>query len=186
MTSRKRRRTYWLGTTFDYAGLVVGLNNFVIASNIKLHDTSQEPTVIRLVGRLHFEFERDSGGFKESMRSSAWFGIACVHEDLPQQSPRVEIEDEQWMWTGYCATQSTFTEYSGIQFDANTVIGGSTQSRGTQHIGGPGEFVDLDARSMRKAPQPCELALCVDVREHLPEVGATHKLSGYIRALIKE
>ncbi len=180
-----RRRTYWLQKDFSYLG-VAAASNATLVDTATLHKVSEDPTIIRMIGRLIFQHERDSGGFVESMRSNMWLGIMCQHEAVATQSPRTKGDDEQWMWTGFMAVQSTFVEYPSRQFDSNTVIAGSLQSRATQHIPTGVEHVDIDSRSMRKAPQPCRISLHWDIVENLTETGAAHFLSGYIRFLIKE
>jgi len=180
-----RRKTFWLGTAFDYSLLSVGNNVLTIAFNAGLHEVSEEPTIIRLIGRLWFSYERKLTQFQESSISLAWLGITCQHEDVSAQSPKDEIGDEHWMWTSFLASWSTFVEFPDRQFDSNTIIGGTVNSRGSVHNNTGIASVDIDARAMRKAPQPCKLTLMVDVEEELPDTGAEHHLSGYVRALCK-
>jgi len=181
----RRRRTFWKAFGFTYQSIT---GTFVqeLVSNAVLHETTEQPTVIRILGRLWFTHERDSGGFSESMRSSLWLGITCMHENLGAISPRSNADEEHWMWTGYCAVQSTFVEYPDRANASDTIIGGSTQSRATHHVPTGIEHVDIDSRSMRKAPEPCRIALHGQVIEHMSETGASHQLTGLIRILMKE
>ena len=181
-----RRRTFWLATVFDYVGVAAGVVKHVMVSDADLHDVSEEPTVIRMIGRLHFQFERDTGGFQESMRSVCWLGIVCGHSSLPAISPKLQGDQEQWMWTSFLDAEATFQAFPDREFDSNVIIGANvTTSWATQHIPSVFETVDFDARAMRKAPEPCDISLITDIREVLPEFGAQHRLSGYIRFLCK-
>lgn len=185
-----KRRSFWINKTIDYIALGTGVGSLQICSPAQLHLFSEEPTIVRVIGRLSFSFERDSGGFKESMRSDMFLGLHCQHEDLPEQNPgSADADDDIWMWTSWMMAWSTFVEYPAMSFDSNTYQNAASQptlSRGTHHIPNAFESVEIDARSMRKAPNPCELILGFEVNERLPETGASHKLSGYIRTLVKE
>jgi len=182
-----RRRPFWISNHFNYAALGPGLDTYELASSSQLQLYSEDPTVIRIVGRLSFHHERDLGGFAESMRSDYFMGIYCAHEDLPTQDPgSQDLDDGLFMWTSFCYSWSTFTQYPQREFDTNVIIGGTTSSRGTQHIPNTFENVEFDIRSMRKAPAPCKLVLVVRTTERLPETGATHKISGLVRTLVKE
>jgi len=180
-----RRGTAWYGKTFAYQALTTGISSIDLVSDTLLHGTAESPTVIRMLGRLWFGFERSDGGFQESQRSDLFLGISCVKPTLPNLSPRDNVSDEDWMWIGFMRAESTFIEETSRQFDANTVIGGTTESRATQHIPSTLEEVSFDVRSMRKAPQPCEVRLSLQLTEQLAQTGASHKLSGFIRILVK-
>ena len=183
-----RRNTFWIGQAFDYVAIGTGGGTLIsinIANSATLHEISQSPTIIRIVGRLWFTYERKGTQFQESSQSLCWAGIACMHEDVVTQSPKDSIGDEMWMWTGFMGSWSTFVEYPDRNFDSNTIIGGTVGSRGSIHNNSGVAMVDIDARAMRKAPEPCELTLSLDVEEKLADTGADHKLSGYIRALCK-
>jgi len=181
-----RRKTYWRGRSFDYLPITTGKQSIEIVSNANLHLVSEEPTVIRMVGRLLFQFERAGGGFEQSMRSACWAGITCMHEELTSQSAKDDLAGEFWMWASYLTTQATFTEFPDRQFDSNTVISGGTLSRGSQHVPVDFEGVDFDIRAMRKAPEPCNIELNLHVEEQMPTTGADHFISGLIRVLLKE
>jgi len=188
MARRARRKTFWHGKFFDYQAVGVGSSVLQLVSNSTLHANSQEPTVIRIVGRLHFQYQRDAGGFTESTRSRMLCGISCLHEDLASVdlNPVLNLANEHWMWMGYMASEATFTEYPVWRSDTNVVLSGTT-TRGTQHIGGgPVTMIDLDVRAMRKAPEPCEVFLATHIAENLTETGASHFLSGFVRVLVKE
>jgi len=180
-----RRKTAWFGTAFDYTTISTGLTQIVLVSDAILHAVSQEPTIIRIVGRLVFQHIRDSGGFSESMRSNCFAGIMCMHDGIGALDPNARLDEEHWMWTGFMNSESTFTQYPDRLNASDTIIGGSTESRGTQHISSSTSHVDIDSRSMRKAPEPCRLTLNLKVSEVETETGATHKLSGILRFLVK-
>ena len=180
-----RRGTAWFGKALEYVTLGTGVTVIQFVSDTLLHGTAESPTVIRMIGRLWAGYERSDGGFQESQRSDFYFGISCQHSDITGQSPRLEPDAEHWMWTSYFYSESTFMEFPDWTFDSNVIIGGTTESRGTQHIGGYAEILEFDSRAMRKAPEPCEINLSVDVQERLSETGASHKISGLIRILVK-
>jgi len=180
-----RRGTAWFGKTFDYLAISPGLGSQDIVSDTLLHGTAESPTVIRMLGRLWFGYERADAGFQESQRSELWLGLTCRNPVMPVQSVKDNIGDEDWMWTTYMRAESTFVEYPDRQFDTNTIIGGTQSSRGTQHIPSDFSYVEFDVRSMRKAPQPCEVRLSVHLIEKMATTGASHKLSGLIRILVK-
>ena len=180
-----RRKTFWLGKTYGYQAVSTGTTNLVLATSTTIHAANEDPTLIRIVGRIMFWHERDSGGFKESTRSTCFAGIHCVHEDIVSQNPVSEIGGETWMWQGLMCAQATFTEYPDRANAADTIIGGSTQSRGTQHNATGIEHVDFDIRAMRKAPKPCEVRLMLDVTERLAETGSSHFITAFIRMLFK-
>jgi len=185
--ARHRRKTAWFAKDFDYASLGVGdgQSNLVLITNAALHANHQDVTIIRIVGRLLLQHRRDSGGFKESMRSNYFLGINCLHEDVIMPNPKTAGGEEHWMWQGFGHSESTFVEYPTRAFDSNTIIGGSAASRATHHIGDGGSLFDLDVRSMRKAPEPCQLNLVVRVSEVEGETGAEHFVSGLLRILVK-
>jgi len=185
MARGKRRSTYWLGYVFNYEALSVGSTTVEMVPSSVLHAVSEEPTIIRIVGRLYFTFERNE--FQESQRSDLYFGITCQHEDVPVQSPRTEIADEHWMWYGVLSTWATFSQPPDRAFDANTIIPGSTgDGRVNQHIPNVMESTEFDARSMRKAPQPCAINMHFQLDERLTATGPAHKLTGFLRFLVKE
>ena len=186
MARKPRRRSFWLGRSFDYLALTTGTQVIEIISEPNLHLVSEEPTIIRMVGRLAFQFERAAGDFNESMRSAAWLGISCLHEDLTGQSPKDDLSEEHWMWCSYLQTQATFIEAPTREFDSNTVISGATASRASQHVPNALESVEFDIRSMRKVPEPCNLEFSLTVEEQMATTGALHKLSGFIRVLLKQ
>jgi len=179
-----RRRTFWLAANVNYVAASASSNLTLISSAV-LHAVNEEPTIIRIVGRLIFFHERDSGGFSESMRSLCYLGINCVNDALGTINPQTKADEEHWMWTGFCAAQSTFVEYPDRLNNADTIIGGSTESRATQHVPTGIEHVDIDSRSMRKAPEPCAVRLHWQINEVMSETGAAHFLAGYVRVLCK-
>ena len=181
--ARRRRPTFWLGKTLQYVGVGTGVSSYNIVTSAQMHETTEDPTLIRVVGRIWFGFERDD--FKESMRSVIYLGLHCSHEDLPEQDPQNDISAEMWMWQGMMMSQATFTEYPDRQNAADTIIGGSTQSRATQHNPTGIEHIDFDIRAMRKAPLPCELVLAAKTVELMPNTGASHKLVANFRCLFK-
>ena len=185
-----RRRPFWIAKHFEYAAVNVGNNALTICSPSQLQQYSEDPTIIRIHGRLAFSFERDSGGFKESMRSDCYAGIYCANSELPGQDPgSSDLDDGLWMWSTYMYAWSTFVEYPAMSFDSNTYQNAASQptlSRGTQHIPNSFENVEFDIKAMRKAPAPCSLILALDIAERLPETGAAHKMTGLIRVLVKE
>ena len=89
------------------------------------------------------------------------------------------------MWTGFMASWSTFVEYPDRQFDGATIIGGSTESRGAHHNNSGASAVDIDSRSMRKAPEPCAIQIAFQVEEEFAETASDHKVCGYVRVLLK-
>ena len=179
-----RRRTFWLGHAISYQTVPGGTTNIVLASSSQIHATTQDPTVVRIVGRLWFGFERNTE-FAESMRSICQVGIACVHEDVANPNPKSDLGEEIWMWQGLMMTQATFVEYPDRQNAADTIIGGSTQSRASQHVPTGIEHLDLDIRAMRKAPEPCELRLAIDVAEVMTATSSVNKIAGFVRMLFK-
>ena len=187
MARGKRRPTFWLAKTFEYQtlGTGPGLSTVVIATPAVLHETP-EPTIIRIVGRLWYSYERKVESFQESSVSLCWAGIYCLHEDVTGQSPTTDLEEEHWMWTGFMASWSTFIEFPDRVFDANTIIGGSTASRGSVHNNSGASSVDIDSRSMRKAPESCSLRIGFQVDEALlSSTSSEHFISGYVRVLCK-
>lgn len=187
MPRRAKRRPFWISKHFTYQALTTGNNEIEVASSSQLQLYSEDPTIIRMVGRLNLFAQRTGGGFEESTRSDAYLGLYCAHEDLPFQNPgNQDLDDGIWMWTGFMYAHSTFIQAPSRQFDSNTIIGGSTESRATQHIPNTFENIEFDIRSMRKAPSPCQLILALSVSERLPQTGSLHKLSGLIRVLVKE
>ena len=103
MARSMRRRTFWLARPIDYQTVAPGSSRIVLANTTEVHATSEDPTVIRIVGRIWCGFERNTE-FKESMRTIFHLGIQCVHEDVTIQDPKLESEDENWMWQGLCMT----------------------------------------------------------------------------------
>lgn len=187
MARKARRKTFWLAKTFEYQGIGTGsgLTGLVLATDAQLHVNGSDPTIIRIVGRLWYSYERKGTGFQESTHNNVWAGIYCLHTDVTTQSPRDDLDEEHWMWTGFMASWSTFVEFPSRQFDSNTVIGGSTESRGSIHNNSGASMIDIDARSMRKAPEPCQMILALRVVENLSETASDHKLNGYVRILLK-
>ncbi len=175
MARRQRRKTAWHGKALEYVALSTGTGEISLVSSATLHATSQDPTIIRIVGKLWFTYERDTGGNVNSMRSDMNFGIYCMHEDIGTRNVVDEIAEEFWMYHGYLGHHSTHLK-----------IGDDTIGQGTSHWGSMPDVDIIDIRSMRKAPEPCELVLAYKVSERLTETGATHKLSGFIRVLVKE
>ena len=187
MARKARRKTFWLAKTFEYQdiGTGSGLTAIVIATDAVLHAHSQDPTIIRIVGRLWYMYERKGTGFQESTVNNLWAGIYCLHTDVSTQSPKDDLDEEHWMWTGFMSSWSTFVEFPDRAFDSGTIIGGSVESRGSVHNNSGASSVDIDSRSMRKAPEPCQLVLSCRVSENLAETPSDHKLNGYVRVLVK-
>jgi len=183
MPRGRRRNTAWIAKGFNYDALFVGVTTFTLATDPELRELAgQNPTIIRIVGRLLFQHRRDSGGFKESARSNYFSGITCLHEDVVSPDPLSAMSEEHWMWSGFAASESTFTEFP--IWNGTVKVQDST-TRGTAHQADPWGSIDLDVRSMRKAPEPCELRLIVRVNEVEAETGASHFLSGLLRILVK-
>ena len=183
--ARARRKTAWFAKSMNYDALTVGNTTIDLMTSAQLHDNvGQSPTIVRIVGSLLLQHRRDSGGFSESMRSNYFLGITCLHEDVISPNPFSGMDEEHWMWSGFAHSESTFIEFPDRQFDSNTIIGGSTESRGTPHVHSH-QFLDLDIRAMRKAPEACELRLLVNTSEVETETGASHFISGLIRVLVK-
>ena len=180
--SRHRRSTFWLGKTLGYQAVGTGTISQVLATSAEIHETTEAPTLIRIVGRICFWFERDD--FVESMRSTCFAGIQCVHEDLPNQNPLSAVSEENWMWQGLMTTQATFSQAPIREFDSQTLTNGTT-TRYTQHVPTGTEHVDLDIRAMRKAPLPCEVRLALDITERMSNTGASHKITALVRMLFK-
>ena len=184
MARHMRRKTFWLGKAISYVTVPGGTSHIILATSAQIHETTEDPTLIRMIGRLWFAFERNTE-FAESMRSICHMGISCVHEDMPLQNPKGDISEELWMWQGLAVTQATFVEYPDRQNAADTIIGGSTESRASQHVPTGIEHVDLDIRAMRKAPLPCEVRLSMDVAEVMAATASTNKIAGVVRMLFK-
>ena len=151
------RRPFWISKHLSYDALGAGANDIELASSSQLQLYSEDPTIIRIVGRIAFSYERQGDGFAESTRSDVYAGIYCAHEDLPLQNPSTQdLDDGMWMWTNFLVAWSTFVQYPTRQFDSNTVIiGNTTTSRGSAHIPNAFETVEFDIRTMRKASAPC-------------------------------
>ncbi len=183
MARGSRRKTAWIAKALNYETLFTGITTIDLATSAQLHDNvGQSPTIVRIVGRLLFQHRRDSGGFKESMRSNYFVGITCLHEDVVPPNPQTAMNEEHWMWSGFAASESTFTEYP--IWNGTVKVQDST-TRGTSHIGEPQAMIDLDVRSMRKAPESCRLLLSVQTNEVETETGASHFISGLLRFLVK-
>jgi len=177
---RSRRKTAWHGKKIDYVSLSVANNTVQLVSSNTLHGTTQDPTIIRIVGRLLFMSERDTDTFIESARTDAWVGINCHHEDVTAQSVRDNPEAEGWMWTSFLHVEQT--KMALPYWNGSAEIIKDT----TQHI--PQEFaqVEFDIRAMRKAPEPCEINLMVHLKEQMTNTVGGHFISGLVRVLVKE
>ena len=181
-----KRKTFWIGRALGYKAVGTGTITEVLASSTTIHAANEDPTLVRVVGRLLFWYQREpDAAFAESTRSTCYAGIHCVHEDIAAQNPVSEISGETWMWQGFMASQSTFVEYPTREFDSDTILPGSTLSRATQHVPTGCDHVDFDIRAMRKAPKPCEVRLMLDVTERLAQTGVSHFISGHVRMLFK-
>jgi len=181
--ARGRRKTFWLAKAFQYESLNVGINSDTLASNAALHTNSDEVTIIRIVGTLLYQHERDTGGFTNSNRSNFYAGITCLHEDVSTPSPLVDMAEEHWMWSGMANAQATFTQFPIWNTTTTAIVKDST-TQATSHVTG-NEKITFDVRSMRKAPEPCKLILTTYVDEVMTETGASHFVSGLVRILCK-
>ena len=167
-----RRRHAWFAKSWENASLATGDNLESIISAADLHAFGSKPTITRIVGRLYTYHERSL--MTASQHSQFWLGITCLHEDIGASTlglPAALAEDH-WMWSGFSAHHSTFQELrrgdTGAQYNSNA------------HWGSSPDTLDLDVRTMRKAPDPCELVLSVHVND-AATAGATHRMSGYLR-----
>ena len=173
-----KRRTFWLADELNYATLTNNATTSIeVLTASGIHAAAAEPTVVRMVGSLTCSFQRPSP-FEDSIVVDYFLGIRCVDGAAATQSPRTELDADDWMWTGYQRDWATFTQFP--VWNGSAIV----TNRGNQH--GPIQRLDFDIRSMRKAPDRCSLRLEVATNVVQGAAPSSHHISGYIRALLKE
>ena len=87
------------------------------------------------------------------------------------------MAEEHWMWMHQFRTEATTINMP--------VWDGSAVLTNTPNFHRGPSWVDLDIKSMRKAPEPCELRLELNTGTFVGSASA-HRLSGIVRILVKE
>ena len=173
-----RRRHGWFGKVFEHEALTTGDNLVQIASSTDLQGFGTRPTIARIRGALYFYHERSD--LEDSQHSQWWVGITCLHEDLTQANLGFvsNIGEPHWMWSGFAAHHATSAQLrrgdTGATYNASS------------HWGSSPDFLDVDVKSMRKAPDPCELVMSIHQNQVGSHTGQSGKYSGYLRVLVKE
>jgi len=179
MASRNRRRTQWLGAAINEE-MTEGDNFIQLLDAGQLTEHAEEPTLIRLFGRLTQGHGFDVADGFGVIRTWGAIYMGDFSGSAIAGFDGNGFGDERILACGFLKSAHQFEGV--IRFDSAGLITGNSPALRNQR--GPWEMADFESRAMRKVREGDSLILQASsfVDGDISNIG----LEGFVRALIKE